>query len=888
LKHWLSFLTVLSALGCLIAFAGSTQAKVTGKISGVVVDAETEEPIVGASVRVVGTSLATKTDEDGEYFIISVPAGKYDLAVTHVGFETFTKKDVRVLLDLTTPVDFSMTVMAVELPNEVVVYASAPVIQKDLTSSRVIFTEERLKNLPNITSIQTILTNYPGVVVDREQELHIRGGRSGQVSYYFDGFNVQDPFTHSAGIRIVPASLAELSLTSGGFTAEYGEALSGVVSAVTREGGAKYHGTTRVYQGATHQYDVTTTKWGKLSQVENRAMNLDVSGPIPGMDPNRNTFYAAGEYLRDDGYLPHNWSTSNTGLAKLSTQPLSKLTLKSNVTYNESDGGVYYHRDVNNVSYDLNLDGLPVWKRKAYLAGVSGNYMFSERSILSLTLNRFMTRTNSGPQNLIDTHWSKWPGYTEDENGRYNGTIHVNNYGNMIDLSDPAQVVGFTAGPDFDPNYSYRQSVYNALAASLVNQANNSNQIKAGFEFRKYAVDWDSKQFYNSQPYGELYSSRPTYASVFAEDKLEYDAFILNMGLRYDYRDADISYNYTPEGTATFKKAESNSRISPRLGVSFPITEKSVIHFNYGVYYQVPEYPYLYTNLQGERESGLPLFGNPDLEPEETTAYELGLDHLIGSSLRVDATAYYKDISDLVTTRRRGFVGKTPLTRFVNEDYGSVTGVDVGLEFMPASGYLTGSLSYGYQVAKGVGSSAEEPYYTYITSSTDTLAPVTEYPLDFDQRHTITAVLDLRIPRDWSGRMLGLKLPTAWGLSMVGYYGSGLPYTKTDENGNRLGERNQERLPANYTVDMRFNKDFLLGTVGRTLTFFVEVDNLFNRLNVLDVYTRTGRPDDDGVRSGETLSLDQNELDKYNELYDYDPLNYSPPRTVRTGLEFSF
>jgi outer membrane receptor protein involved in Fe transport len=890
LKHWLSFLSALSVLVCLLVGAGSTQAKVTGKISGIVVDAGTEEPLVGASVRVVGTSLATKTDEDGEYFIINVPAGKYDLAVTHVGFETFTKKDVRVLLDLTTPVDFSMTVMAVELPNEVVVYAAAPVIQKDLTSSRVIFTEERLKSLPNITSVQTILTNYPGVVLDRDQNLHIRGGRSGQVSYYFDGFNVQDPFTHASGIRIVPASLAELSLTSGGFTAEYGEALSGVVSAVTREGGARYHGSARAYQGATHQYDLSNASWGDFSKADNRALNLDFSGPIPGMDPNRNTFYAAGEYLRDDGYLPHNWSTSNTGLAKLSTQPLGKLSLKGNVTYNESDGGVYYHRDVNNVSYDFNLDGLPVLKRKAYLAGVSGNYMFSERSVLSVTLNRFMTRTRSGPAHLLETHWSQWPGYSEDENGEYNGSIQTNNYGNTIDYSDPAQVVGFTAGTDFDPTYAYRQSSYNALSATVVNQANNSNQLKAGFEFRRYSVDWDFKQFYNTHPYGELYSSKPTYASMFVEDKLEYETFVVNLGLRYDYRDADISYNYTPEDTlATYKKAESNARVSPRLGVSFPITEKSVIHFNYGTYYQVPEYSYLYTNLQGETKSGYPMFGNPDLKPEETVAYELGLDHMIGSSMRIDATAYYKDISDLVTTRRRGFGrGGSPLTRYVNEDYGSVTGIDVGLEYSPASGYLTGSLSYGYQVAKGIGSNADEPYYTYITSSTDTLAPVTEYPLDFDQRHTITTVLELKIPREWSGHLLGMKLPSAWGLSLVGYYGSGLPYTKTDENGNRLGERNQERLPANYTVDMRFDKDFLLGAVGRALTFFVEVDNLFNRLNVLDVYTRTGEPDDDGVLNGRNLSLDANELDKFDNLFDHDPLNYSPPRTVRTGLEFSF
>ncbi|MBD3257316.1 TonB-dependent receptor plug domain-containing protein, partial [candidate division GN15 bacterium] len=585
-------------------------AKVTGKISGMVEDSETGNPIIGASVRVTGTNLVTKTDEDGEYFIINVPVGKYDISVTHVGFETMTQQDVRVLLDLTTPVDFAMAQVAVELQEEMVVRAAAPIIQKDLTASRVIFTEERLKNLPNVITVQSILTHYPGVIEDGEQALHVRGGRSGQISYYYDGFSVQDPFTASAGIRIMPSSLEELSLTSGGFTAEYGEALSGVVSAVTREGTANYRGRLRTYKGATHPYDVNTGEWGKLKSITNRSVSFDLSGPVPGLDRQRYTFFTAGEYLRDDSYLPHNWYTSLTGTSKLSMQPTSRMRLKTNFTYNDADGAIYDHRDVNGVSYDLNLDGLPVFERKAYLLGVSGNYFFNERSILSLTLNRFYTRTQSGPAHLLGTHWSQWPGYSEDANGVYDGTIHSENYGWLTDYNDPASIVGFTKGSDFDPTYSWRESKYNSLSSVFINQLTKTNQLKAGFEYRKYSVGWDFKQFYNSQPYGELYSSKPTYASLFVEDKLEYDAFVLNLGLRLDHRDADISYNYTPEDTvASYREAESKTQLSPRLGVSFPVAEHSVLHFNYGVYYQVPQYRYLYVNLQGDRNSGLPLLG---------------------------------------------------------------------------------------------------------------------------------------------------------------------------------------------------------------------------------------------------------------------------------------
>lgn len=889
MRKRLKMSVVLYSVVLLLIISSQVLAAVSGKISGSVIDSKTGEPIIGATVRVEGTNMVTKTDDDGEYFIISLPSGKWDIAATHVGFEPITKEGVRVLVDLTTPVDFTMEPATVELGRHIIVRATEPIIRRDLTASKVIFTSDRLSTLPNIVTIQSVLTNYPGVVIDRDNSMHVRGGRSGQVSYYFDGFSVQDPFVANSGIHIIPTALEELSLTSGGYTAEYGEALSGVVSAVTREGGSQYHGGVKMYEGATHAYDVTTSDWSELKRVGNRAVAFNLSGPIPGADSKRYTFFTAGEYLTDATHLPHNGTVSYTGTAKVAVQPTPKMKLKSNVTFYQADGDVYIHRDVNGRSYDFNLDGLLGFKKESYLVGVTGNYAFNEKVLLTTSFNAFSTYTKSAPNHLMDVYWDQWPGYTVDSMGNYNGTIDDDNYGNDRDFSDPQQVVGFTTGADFNPTYRRREAKYSSFMASLLAQVNKWNQIKGGVEYRKYNIDWDFKQFYNDNPYGERYTSRPMYASAYIQDKMEYDHFVMNLGLRYDYRDADISYNITPENTvATYKKADSKSRISPRLGVSFPISEKSVMHFNYGVYYQVPRYTYLYTNLQGDISTGYPLLGNPDLEPEQTTSYELGLDHLIGEELRLDVTAYYKDIEDLVTTRSSFKVAGMAVTHFTNGDYGSVKGIDVSLEKLPISGHFSASISYGYMIATGNGSYSLEPYYTFLTSTEDTLAPVTEYALDFDQRHTVTTVLSYRVPGDWQGRLFGVKLPSAWGLTMVGHYGSGLPYTATDASGNRLGERNEGRLPANYTVDMRFNKDFPFGAGGYPLSLFVEVDNLFNRRNVIDIYSRTGQPDNDGFQTGAGLALDQEDLDWYDQLYDHDPQHYSPPRTIRAGFELNF
>ena len=896
LNRMLKRLCYTSLIVCILA-SSTLQAGVTGKISGIVIDTKSGDPIVGATVRVDGTNQATQTDIDGEYFIINVPSGKYDITVTSIGFEPLTKKEVRVLVDLTTPVDFDMYEETITLNQNVVVYAENPIIQKDLTASKVIFTAERLKHLPNITTVQSVLTNYPGVVIGRDDNLHVRGGRSGQIAYYFDGFSVQDPFVANSGIKIMPNALEELTLTSGGYTAEYGEALSGVVSAVTRDGGTEYQGSLKMYEGYTSPYNVYRGDWDKIKAIGNKSISAQLSGPIPHMRKGSNNFSIASEYLHDPTSLPHNGIASYTGTAKFSFQPISKIRLVSNLTYYQSQGEIYQHQDVNGVSYDFNLDGLPSFEKESYLIGMSGNYHFDEKTILSARFNHFSTYTKSAPLHLFDTYWSDWPGYSEDSAGVYNGTIDDNNYlNNWNPLEHPEQIVGYTYGDDYYPTFRLRQSKYNAFHLSLINQLNKYHQLKTGLEYRKYSINWDFKQFFNDQPYGEIYGSKPTYFSLFLQDKMEYDYYIINIGLRYDYRDDNIKYNASPQpGTvATYVESESRSRVSPRFGVSFPISTRSVMHFNYGIYYQVPKFTYMYTNLQGEIESGYPLLGNPNLKPERTTAYEIGLDHMLSENIRLDITAYQKDINDLVTTRSYFTNAKnetkngTPVTTFVNEDFGSAQGIDLQLEKLPGTGLVSASISYSYMIAKGNGSDAYDPYYSYITSQEDTLAPISEYPLDFDQRHTLTAVLDYRVPAGYKYKFLGLNLPTDWGIGFVGYYGSGLPYTPTDLRGIRTDDRNSGRLPANYTVDMKLNKNFTFNKSAYNVSFFIEVDNLFDKRNVINVYSTSGRPDDDNQDPIALEAGTNEQLQEFDALFDKDPLNYSTPRTIRTGLELHF
>jgi hypothetical protein len=267
---------------------------------------------------------------------------------------------------------------------------------------------------------------------------------------------------------------------------------------------------------------------------------------------------------------------------------------------------------------------------------------------------------------------------------------------------------------------------------------------------------------------------------------------------------------------------------------------------------------------------------------------------MLTENIRLKVTTYYKDLSNLATTRQIVYTGGA-YTQYTNADYGSVKGVDVILTKLQNKN-LSGNINYTYSIAKGNASSVTEGYYDYFTRGTNApVWPVKEYPLSFDQRHTLSANLDFRVSRNWRTNLLGIPIPGAWGINLLAKYGSGLPYTKTDDEGNRLGMLNEGRMPATYRVDLRFNKDFYFTQRSDLhLSFFTEIENLFDRRNVLNVYSNTGKPNDDGRDYSLTSDPDGDgpltaeDVNYYYRLLAKNPQNYDEPRVIRWGIEFIF
>ena len=200
------------------------------------------------------TTTGCVVERRWRYFILNIPPGTYSLRASAVGYTPVVVNAVKVTADQTTRIDFTLVSQSVEL-NDVVVTASRPIVQKDLTSTVSSVTSDQIAKLP-LEDVGSVVNLQAGVV-----EGHFRGGRSNEVKYLVDGVPVTDVFSGGFSLQPEVNSIEEIQVLSGTFNAEYGEALSGVVNQITKIAGENYTGEISAYTGdyvtsyrAVHQH----------------------------------------------------------------------------------------------------------------------------------------------------------------------------------------------------------------------------------------------------------------------------------------------------------------------------------------------------------------------------------------------------------------------------------------------------------------------------------------------------------------------------------------------------------------------------------------------------------------------------------------------------------
>ena len=264
----------------------------TGKIRGKVLDSNTKEPLVGCNIYLYSTSYGTSADQDGNYILLNIPPGFYELRATMIGYDNYIIKNVEVNVDLTSKIDFLLNESSLEIEN-VVVNASPKLINKNLTSTTAIVTNKTISKLP-VNEVSEILNLQAGFV-----DGHLRGGRTSEIAYMVDGMPMTDGYDGSTIIDINKDAIREMQLISGSFNAEYGQAMSGIVNITTNEGSNKFRGSIDSYFGDyLSNHSDLFFNIGNVDLSTTHNLNFSINGSLI---KNKLFYYLNGRYVYFQG-----------------------------------------------------------------------------------------------------------------------------------------------------------------------------------------------------------------------------------------------------------------------------------------------------------------------------------------------------------------------------------------------------------------------------------------------------------------------------------------------------------------------------------------------------------------------------------------------------------
>ena len=733
----------------------------------------------------------------------------------------------------------------------------------------------------------------------------------------YDGSNVID---------VNPSTIQELEFVSGAFNAEYGRALSGYVNIATKDGGNKLTGAFTSYLGGYLSSHADIFPYiNRINPLNTKDLEGTLSGPVIN---DVLSFYANGRYNYTGGWLygkrvfipwdittdngsiqpletrytiqetgdgavvPMNWNTSSYLQGKLTYKPFADLKLSYNFVSDRSSFRIYNHM------FSDNPDGDFTYYNNANANTLGLTHTLSSSTFYQASLSYFFKDYMYYVyQNVSD------PRYT-----------------NVLLLSQqPQEVPSFLTGGTQNENFRRTTGTYN-FKLDLTSQLSDHHQLKAGVDLTKYQLTFDD--FFLLQPDGLLppstslqpfvtmrvpdpnnpnenlsinqYLHTPTEFSAYAQDKIEFKAIVVNVGVRFDYfdpdgeiltdpADPDIYRPLEPQHIADslnvrqsywYKKATAKYQISPRLGVSFPITDKGAIHFSFGQFFQVPNFDYLYQNPGykfGPGTGNLGIAGNPDLKPEQTISGEVGVQQALTDDLKFDITGYFRDIRNLTGTRADEIIlygGSARYSQYVNSDFGFVRGITLTITKQLSNGW-SATLDYTLQTAQG---DASDPAAIRNELASGIQPEVQLIPLNWDQRHTVNLTF-------------GYVSSDNWGFSLIAKYGSGLPYTPMQSVNISDLLTNSELKPSSVDMDVRAYKDFMIGSYR--LSIFARVYNLLDALNQLNVYNDSGTADfteEKYVQDQQHLPAIVNTVDQYYT----DPSYYSEPRKFEVGFSLFF
>jgi outer membrane receptor for ferrienterochelin and colicin len=951
--------SALVAVAFLVGARGLWAQGTAGKVEGTINDPN-GQPVAGAQILILGTSLGATTNDAGYYFINNVPAGVYTLRSQFIGFSPAEVRGVRVLADQTATVNFDLQ-RALELGAITIVVQQNPIVPRDQVATKSIVTGTLVNDLP-VDNIRDVLALQPGVVESgKGAGLSIRGGRPGEAAVYVDGALVRSANMGNARLNVGTNALEEASITTGAIGTEFGDAQSGVVALVTKSGSSSFDGAIS-YQ--------TDEPFGNSMSVGLNRVEASLGGPVMG----NLTFYVSGVLDgRKSGYGGKGFESTPTwvlgGLDTVVTEPLGDgnfrdVEIPNFVQYGgECDpaDNLGFECQGRQRPYNWNTDATGQAKLQYTYGGsrISGTFLMSQTQSRNWN-GGFAYQRSSGTRNWSNGVTLNWTqqimrsaerALALDVNLSYQGDnqlagpltreFEINNrspFGGFV-LSPMDFVVNFDHFSDDDPNdprsvtqlqsqedwdrlienirinqgtrapYLNREDLRNAqpyrmnpfgmetgyqnqgwdVGVTLYNERRMMGRANVDWQFDRYnrfkfggdaqtsRVNWYSGNALR-QSFLEAYSEKPVRYGAYAEDRLDLGDVVVELGVRWDYFNTGAfiplipgrifshpSFNpetYLNPEDSIFKEVEGHSNWSPRVRVSFPVTDKTGFRLSYSHQVQTPDLNSLLQGFNNDLSftNTNDIFGR-DVGFGKTILFEFGIRHAFSQDLVFDISAYNKDkVSDL-SARIQPFFDplqgrEQNINVLTSADFGNVRGVDLNI-IRRLGDFFNGSLSYTFQVAKNTGS---DPF-SYLRTTARQISAVTGervdppqaiLPTDDNRTHNFAGALSFSFPNDFGdGTWYGSVLKNG-GAFLRFRFASGLPYTRLQNAGNGItapfvnfGLSGQAIEPINAStmpwikeLDLRLTKGLMFA--GTEWTVFADIRNLLNLTAINQLFAETG------------------------------------------------
>ncbi len=962
----LILVSAICSLGILILFSQPAFSGITGKVSGFVKDASTGDALPGANIILEGTMMGAATNLDGYFFIMNIPPGNYTIKASMMGYKTAQAR-IQIRVDLTTKIDFKLSPTVMDLGEAVTVTAERPLIQPEVTSKRATITAEMIENMP-VRNIQDIMSLQAGVIMmDKGNQIagfetrgidqvHVRGGRSGEIAYMVDGMYVEDAIYAGMGTSVNREAIQELTTIIGAFDAEYGEAQSAVVNIVTKEGGANFktrfeyntseitgliteaddcrdahqaigsisgpvpfiknmnffisgeqsYGAYASYEFDDHVYDPTPMKdilhdpsnpvYQQIVDQIEQGIITEISDINDLNNPDKlEDYYYAGDLLRqyhtgtyrkawryrsdwdNDGHreliaydnvagwrglgYTKNWDF--TGKLAWRISPNIKLIIP--IRFNQRVQKSWAS------AYTFAMDGRNVLDDRTDQQTLIFTHQISPKLFYEIRASRFFKQRSYTIRGLKGHKLT--PGHEDELSEAYQ--IFYNDPSISVDFG-PQEYPTPTRHSDFYApltfvrydtmsdgrirhiyqgsaeqywNFNFQQSLQ--LKTDVTWQASQEHQIKLGIEYKRFGLEKDllgrdiggirflEYQYPWTRGYPSYYHLKPEEAAFYIQDKMDFQNFILNLGVRMDYANSKgQAWKDWNDPTSGVEQGKKNFQVSPRIGVGHPITDRATFHFNYGHFFQVPDYRDLYTNQHLDLNAPSPFFGWAHMDAQRTISYELGVDYQFSQFWKVTFAAWAKENNgNAGSFRLTGFdpdsLGGYSYGIITNNDFGSSKGIDITVEKRFSDNYF-GELQYTYSVAKA------NQYYSwagYWDGQTEDTRAKTEYLSRYDSPHQLTGMFGMQWLKGMGPTLFGIKPLEDFLMQFTIRVRSGYPYTPSV--GGQSLEPNTARRPMVYNIDGVFRKDFIVGGKLRA-GVVLRVRNLLNTKNVLSVYSETG------------------------------------------------